>query len=170
MHFRFALALLVAMPGPALADDAACQRDGSMPEEFLKVMDGLDGIVTLVPPDESKYIGEEYAAAYKAQSEARMQVLVARPMYYPHMFHVEVETARIQLKVLTITTLAPRERVRMAAFMPAHVMMMKSAFEDVIAHDHRGTVSKVDRDWAIGRLDLELNDIQQYISCWVDKI
>jgi len=31
-----------------------------------------------------------------------MQAVKARPLYYVHMFHVEVDLARIQMRVLTI--------------------------------------------------------------------
>ena len=69
-------------------------------QNALQKLDKVEAWIPLVPPDESAYIAQEYSAFLNAPvySEARGDMVIARPYFHAWKLHDEFKAARTELQ------------------------------------------------------------------------
>jgi hypothetical protein len=169
------LAAIVVHPAPGFAKDLdpTCNRDRDvLIPEILKKYDEVDHWVKRVPPEEREYMVTEQTDALKAQSEARLDALVARSYYRAWEFHDEIQDAKDAFVWNTNLPrdASPKERISSVASVLSPLARVTEAWDSYVESDNGKTMTQDQVGTGTVIVWSNITNLQRYIWCWANAL
>ncbi|MFG7161958.1 hypothetical protein ACGYU5_15280 [Burkholderia pseudomallei] len=192
-----AAALLVVLVGVAQAEGttkfdpveakAARQRYGgperklcesfrpTVIEKELKAVSEIDARVEGVPPDQAKYLEDEFQKAQVSGNGARLELLSRTPFYYSWQLHKSLSRLTDSLTSVNQHSIdtPPIHQIKSAAFVASSAQFAVLAFKDYSSFDKRRTPRIMADGQEMVDESVLLNvagDMAQFIVCTADTL